>query len=329
MDYFLQLKKLPHSFDLVIPFLEHEEELLRELQLHHATVYLKTDRVILVSNLKQKPIWAQDHWENCRSLMIDSTSLGAKELKSHKNLSCYFAAEKNELAKKIASSLKTLPLKRINYKPDNPFNFKFTAWTMIENYMIISGKPHQRFPFGWHEFEENKTFPPNRAYLKLWEVLSVYGIVPEKEDAVIELGASPGGWSWVLSEVCKDVYTIDRAALAPNVQKIKNIHHSEGDAFALNPEDYPNTTWLFSDLICTPEKLLETVKFWMAESSVENYVCTIKFKGPCNFDIVKEFLQISNSNVVHLYHNKNEVTWIKTKKPLHLKNQFDPGAKNG
>ena len=38
---------------------------------------------------------------------------------------------------------------------------------------------------------------------------------------------------------------------------------------------------------------------------------TIKFKGDCDFDIIKKLLMIPDSKIIHLYQNKNEVTWIR------------------
>lgn len=314
MDYSLQLKKLPPNFTLIIPFRTHEAELRRELSLKNIEVLVTHESFLITAPvptlLQSRIIWAQDVWRNCQLSEAQESSSAIKLLKSFSSLGCYYASEPNEFVKKAAKNTRQLELKRIKYIPQNPFNFKFTAWTAVKNIFIYSQQTEKRFPFGWHEFEEDKTIPPNRAYLKLWEVFSVYGPQVKKSAEVIELGASPGGWSWVLSQLCHKVYTIDRAPLAPQIQKIPNIMHIEGDAFKLDPEHFKNCTWLFSDLICTPEKLFETVCFWKENSQVKNFVCTIKFKGDCDFEMIEKFLKLMPSYVIHLYHNKNEVTWI-------------------
>ncbi|MEO2044658.1 MAG: hypothetical protein ABGX43_08650, partial [Nitrospinaceae bacterium] len=69
--------------------------------------------------------------------------------------------------------------------------------------------------------------------------------------------------------------------------------------------------WLFSDLICYPEKLYEWILKWVESGVCKNFICTIKFKGKPNFMIINNFAAIPGSHVRHLFHNKNELTWFK------------------
>lgn len=324
MEYSNLRKKLQPNFKTIIPFLGHMDDLKQELTMNSIEILFQSESLFITQNLMtadQKnltPIWAQDIWHDCQAIEINSINQGIEVLKKYKNRGSYYPLVKSNFGDLIAKKVQNLALKRIKYVPENPFDFKFTAWTILDNLLIASEKTFQRFPFGWHEFEEDKNSPPNRAYLKLWEVFAVYGIVPQKNDTVIEVGSSPGGWTWVLSQLTKKVYSIDKAPLAEKIAQINNITHQEKDAFKLDPKDYADCTWFFSDIICTPEKIYETVLFWMAHSSIQNYICTIKFKGNCNFDILKKFATIDNSRLIHLYHNKNEVTWIKTKEAFHV-----------
>ena len=175
----------------------------------------------------------------------------------------------------------------------------------------MCSSPFSRFPQGWHEFNENKIFPPNRAYLKLWELFTVHNLKYEKLDSVLDLGASPGGWSWVLSQYFKKVHAVDKAPLDKKIQKIANIEFHKGDAFKVSIQNFQDCNWLFSDIICTPAKSYALIEYWMKNSNIKNFVCTIKFKGECDFLIINKLLEIDNSKIVHLYQNKNEVTWIK------------------
>ena len=43
----------------------------------------------------------------------------------------------------------------------------------------------------------------------------------------------------------------------------------------------------------------------------KNFICTIKFKGKPDLSIVDKFDAIPNSRVLHLFQNKNELTWFK------------------
>ena len=324
MDYSLLHKKLLHNlfesraqFDVHIPYHGFQIELVRELDLKSVKIYLQLPRILITAPLKQRPLWAQDWWTDCQLISAENNIDNKLEkealhfLKNQENIGVYHQTEINKLADRILKKVKLLPVKRIKYASPHPFNFKFYTWTVLSDFIIFCKQPHQRFPLGWHEFEENKTLPPNRAYLKLWELFSVYNLAPEATAQALEIGASPGGWSWVLSQLIEKVYTIDRAALDPKLKEKSNIIHKIGDAFKLDPADFKKCSWFFSDIICTPEKMYETVSFWLENSSIQNFVCTIKFKGQCDFEILKKFEMIPNSKILHLYQNKNEVTWIK------------------
>lgn len=280
-------------------------------------VIFKHKNYILVEKLQVKPIWAQDWWPDCKFVDFENKSQAVKFLKSKETLGTAHQSteELGKIAAGIKKELRELKLKRIKYEVPTRFNFKYFAWLLHKPHqLIVCDQPVSRFPLGWNEFEEDKETPPNRAYLKLWEVLVLNYIRLTPEDTAIDLGSSPGGWSWVLSDFCKKVYSVDRAELAPQIAARKNIRFNSGDAFAVDPKHYTDCTWLFSDIICTPAKLLSLVEKWHAESKVKNFVCTIKFKGDCDFDILKEFLKFSDSHIIHLYQNKNEVTWIKQEK---------------
>ncbi len=221
----------------------------------------------------------------------------------------------NPLSASIRNELRELKLKRIKFETPSKFNFKYFVWTLFkENQLAVCEQPFSQFPLGWNEFDEDKGTPPNRAYLKLWEVLTLGYIQLSKDDVAIDLGSSPGGWTWVLSQQVSKVYSIDKAPLDKNILKQSNIVYSSEDAFAASPQRFKDCTWLFSDIICTPEKLLWLVNKWQDESAVKNFVCSIKFKGMCDFDILKEFSKFPDSKIIHLYQNKNEVTWIKQEK---------------
>ena len=62
--------------------------------------------------------------------------------------------------------------------------------------------------------------PPNRAYLKLWEALTLAanmpdGRMPRPGELCLDLGSSPGGWSWVLQKLGARVISVDKAPLDP------------------------------------------------------------------------------------------------------------------
>jgi 23S rRNA (cytidine2498-2'-O)-methyltransferase len=156
-------------------------------------------------------------------------------------------------------------------------------------------------------FKENKVTPPSRAYLKLWEALTIIGDWPNKAHRVVDLGASPGSWTWALAKLGATVLSIDRAPLDKSLGTFRNVTYQAGDAFGFEPVPID---WVFSDVICYPDKLLEYAKRWLESGHCKKFVCSIKFAGQPDHEIIRQFQQLSHSRVLHLTHNKNEVTWM-------------------
>ena len=310
MAYYPLLKNLQPNFDVLIPFYQFEKELERELALSQKSVLFKNDRLFVVENLKSRPIWSQDWWPRSKALSVESKSQILKYLKSKPVLGHYYDSIQSKMGKGLVQDLRNFDKKRIDFQSN--FNFKYFNWTAFEDCIIYCDQPDSRFPLGWHEFNEDKNFPPNRAYLKLWELFTVYKIPYNSADSVIDVGSSPGGWSWVLSQFFKKVYSVDKAVLDPKIAAIKNIEYISGDAFKVNGPDFKDCRWIFSDIICTPERSFELIDHWLSKSSIENFVCTLKFKGECDFDILEKCLNVQGSKMIHLYQNKNEVTWLRT-----------------
>lgn len=313
MVYYHLHKKLHPNLSLVIPFLRFEQELESELLLRQSTILDKNSHYFLVENLTEKPIWAQ---EICTDVVVQkftNKSEALKILKAQPNLGCFIPSPHHtKLSTALRRDLRELKLKRIKFEVPNNFKFNYFTWTISKDGdLLISNSPRAQFPLGWHEFDEDKGTPPNRAYLKLWEVLALNQVQLKPTDVAIDVGSCPGGWTWVLSQQVSKVYSVDKAPLDSKIANLKNVKYSSEDAFTLDPKRFADCTWLFSDIICTPQRLLDLVQNWMQTSDVKNFVCTIKFKGPCDFDIINEFLKIPNSRIIHLYQNKNEVTWIR------------------
>jgi 23S rRNA (cytidine2498-2'-O)-methyltransferase len=312
----LRLKKLPNHVCILIPFLHFEHELERELVLNGIDVLEQNRYYILVKNLDCNLIWARTVLKNCQVIPISGKSAALKILKNRPYLGCFLPSPHFiKLTASIRKELRELKMKRLKFEVPGRFNFKYFVWTINSNgELLVCDQPEAQYPLGWYEFEENKSAPPNRAYLKLWESLTLGHIRLSADDVVADLGASPGGWTWVLSDIVKHVYSVDKAPLNENITKRQNVTYFSEDAFTASPTKFKNCNWMFSDIICTPLRLLELVETWLNAGQVKNYHCTIKFKGSCDFDILRKFLNIENSKIIHLYQNKNEVTWIKQEK---------------
>jgi 23S rRNA (cytidine2498-2'-O)-methyltransferase len=185
------------------------------------------------------------------------------------------------------------------------------GWTLWESdLMLASARCSSPFGNGELEFEEHKIGPPSRAYRKLWEALALAGRHPVAGERCIDLGASPGGWTWVLQALGASVLAIDKAALDSSIIALPNVEVRTESAFGLDPNEVGPVDWLFSDVICYPKRLFDLVNRWRAAGMAKHFVCTIKFQGTDEHAIARSFAEIPGSRIVHLHHNKHELTWM-------------------
>ena len=108
------------------------------------------------------------------------------------------------------------------------------------------------------------------------------------------------------------VIAVDRAPLAPSVAALPNVTFLRHDAFTLRPEYIGALDWLFCDAACYPARLYGWIETWLASGLCKNYVCTIKMQGSGDMETARLFAAIPGGTVVHLYHNKHELTWMRS-----------------
>ncbi|MCR5187558.1 MAG: SAM-dependent methyltransferase [Treponema sp.] len=191
-------------------------------------------------------------------------------------------------------------------------------YTLIdENNLIASAKTTSYLPAGSLPFVEDHENPPSRAYLKIQESLTMANLLngtplPDSNSRCFEAGACPGGWTWVLVNLGAQVYAVDRAELAPELMSNPLVNFQAHDAFTLKPEEIGPIDWLFSDVICYPERLYEWINMWLKFNSNLNMICTIKMQGQINWPLIQQFADIPDSKILHLNYNKHELTWIHT-----------------
>lgn len=261
------------------------------------------------------PYWARCVLEEPFLLKFDSIGEAATELKKiQRNWAPYFynCFRRGNL---IQEKLPYINLKDRKF----PFSVPQSAmgiYSLIDEHTIIaSAKTNSFLPCGTIRFVEDHENPPSRAYLKIQESLTLanlfFGVpLPSEGQKCFEAGACPGGWTWVLAGLGSKVHAVDRAELAPELMKNPLITFQAHDAFTLKPEDIGKVDWVFSDVICYPERLLEWIKTWLESGLTSNMICTIKMQGEINWPLIQQFADIPNSKIVHLNYNKHELTWL-------------------
>lgn len=268
------------------------------------------ERLVLAEGAPQKSVWAENIWLDPRFIEVESIGDAAKKLRDiQRNWWPYtfHLHRRTELLQEKLPHISAKPLKFPNLPPTAPLG-SFTL--LSEKLMLASPACTSPVPNGAYIFEEDKETPPNRAYLKLWEALTRIGVMPKAGETCLDLGACPGGWTWVLQALGANVISVDKAPLEPRIAALPNIKYLQQSAFGLDPASVGKVDWLFSDIICYPERLLRLVENWKNSGLVRNMVCTIKFQGETDHAAVRKFLEHSGSFAMHLYNNKHEITWV-------------------
>lgn len=278
-----------------------EEQLKGELK----EIAFQHGRLFVAEGPPQKVRWAQNIWFDLKEISFRSISDAAGKLRSLQGLWAYYphvSARRGALIAERLPFFDPKPLVFPSALPKAPLG----SWTLLDdNTLLLAQKCSSPFAHGEIHFVETRE-PPSRAYLKLWEFFTKTGKWPKAGSKCLEIGASPGGWTWVLKNLGASVTAVDRTPLAPSLQDITFV---KKDAFSIRPEDFPDVTWIFSDVVAYPKKLLEWIRPWL-ERDVQ-FVSTIKFQGKEDYAILDQFEEIGE--LIRLFHNKHELTWFRVK----------------
>jgi 23S rRNA (cytidine2498-2'-O)-methyltransferase len=117
---------------------------------------------------------------------------------------------------------------------------------------------------------------PSRAFAKLVEAELRFGRRIAPGETCVDLGASPGGWTWVARQRGARVIAVDRSPLREDLMADPAVTFVRGDAFSYQP-DRP-VDWLVCDVIAAPERSIELVLEWARRRWARHFVVTIKLR---------------------------------------------------
>jgi 23S rRNA (cytidine2498-2'-O)-methyltransferase len=283
----------------------YERQLLAELK----EVLEVHGRLVLARGPRQEAHWAQNVWLNPVKIQIRSVSDGALALRSIQRNWALCSVALHRRARLIQDLLPHVSAKPIEF-PSLPPSAPLGSWSLLRaDTILASSDCSSPFPHGQAAFLEFKVGPPTRAYLKLWEGLTLLGRWPEPGERCLDAGSSPGGWTWALARLGARVLSVDRAPLAPAVAKLPGVEYRKGSAFSILPPE-GRFDWIFCDVVCYPERLWRWVSAWLESGACRNFVCTVKFQGSSRYGVIREFSSVPGSSLVHLWSNKHELTWM-------------------
>jgi 23S rRNA (cytidine2498-2'-O)-methyltransferase len=250
--------------------------------------------------------WALDVWTAPQEIAVASVKAAADALRAiQRNWSAYAVQNHRRMAL-IAERLPPVKARPSIFPEPAPASH-LGAWTLLApDRMLATAAKTSPFVNGECVFEEDHIGPPSRAYLKLWEAFTRLGVRPQPGETCLDLGASPGGWTFVLAKLGARVVAVDKAPLDPRVSTMAGVTWREGSAFALAPEP---VDWLCSDIVAYPERLLALVQTWIAAGAAHRILCTVKFQGETDHAAAASFGAVPGGRLFHLWHNKHELTF--------------------
>ncbi len=153
---------------------------------------------------------------------------------------------------------------------------------------------------------------PSRAAMKLVEAFAWLDRTPERGDQCVDLGAAPGGWSWVLLDRGAKVIAVDPAQLDPTVRHEKGMLHIKADAFHFDPGE--PVDWLLCDMAWRPLEVAALLGKWARRRWARLLVANIKLpmkKRAEHLFRVRDILEEAgwkHLRVRQLYHDREEIT---------------------
>jgi 23S rRNA (cytidine2498-2'-O)-methyltransferase len=254
--------------------------------------------------------WALNVWTAPREISVPSIGAAAEALRAIQRNWGYLPFDHNSRAALITARLPHLSPKVLPFPCAAPMSH-LGAWTLLAHDRMLAS-PTQTSPFinGEVAFVEDRVGPPSRAYLKLWEACTLWRVWPQPGEKCLDLGAAPGGWTWALAQLGALVVAVDKAPVAPAVARLPGVSMRLESAFALDPAHEAPVDWLFSDVIAYPSRLLTLVRAWIEAGRAGRIMCTLKFQGATDHEAAEAFAAIPGGRLVHLFHNKHELTFL-------------------
>src|SRR6266404_1856917 len=168
---------------------EHMADMLAELgedaELH--------GRLAIAPGPARQIAWVANVWHDPRRIPIASIADGARALRAIQRNWALYAFGLHRRASLIGDRLPHVSARPLNFPAASP-EAPLGSWTLLDaNTILASAHCSSPFPNGEIRFVEDRGGPRNRAYLKLWEALTIAGRHPGCGSLCLDLGSSPGG----------------------------------------------------------------------------------------------------------------------------------------
>ncbi len=165
---------------------------------------------------------------------------------------------------------------------------------------------------------------PSRSALKLEEALLVLLSADERKRLLREgmraadLGAAPGGWTWVLTRHKLQVIAIDNGPLREHVMDTGLVQHLRADGFAWHPSK--PLDWMVCDMVEQPSRVAARMAEWFREGWCRHAIFNLKLPMKKRWQETRLCLDRFEAQAgmpltiraKQLYHDREEITVFAT-----------------
>ena len=161
---------------------------------------------------------------------------------------------------------------------------------------------------------------PSRSALKLEEALLVLLDAPARTHLLqpgmraADLGAAPGGWTWVLARHGLQVTAIDNGPLRPHLFDTGLVEHLRADGFAWRPPR--PLDWMVCDMVEQPRRVASRMAEWLREGWCRQAIFNLKLPMKKRWEETRLCLDLVRTeagvpmalSARQLFHDREEIT---------------------
>ena len=190
---------------------------------------------------------------------------------------------------------------------------------------LAVGDPHDSAPWPLG-IPRLKLLPdaPSRSALKLEEALMVLLSADERERLLrpgmraADLGAAPGGWTWVLARQNLQVTAVDNGPLRQHVIDTGLVQHLRADGFSWHPAK--PLDWMVCDMVEQPSRVAARMAEWFREGWCRHAIFNLKLPMKKRWQETRQCLERFEAEAGQpltvrarqLYHDREEITVFAT-----------------
>lgn len=160
---------------------------------------------------------------------------------------------------------------------------------------------------------------PSRSTLKLEEAFLALLSAEERErllvagGTAVDLGASPGGWTWQFVRRGIRVIAVDNGPMDEALLASGKVEHLREDGFRYRPSR--PVDWLVCDMVEQPQRVTALIGDWLEQGSARRAIFNLKLPMKKRHAMVAECLVALRKRLPQavvrakqLYHDREEVT---------------------